>query len=143
MGKHVAEATVATTAPPDLVWAILADARSWDTWGPWTSAELEREGAPEADGVGAIRVFTKKPIVSREEVVVFEPPARLEYRLLSGLPVRDYHAVVRITSSDAGSEIHWRSEFDSKVPGMRAFLGRVIPSVAERLAGEADRRAAA
>ncbi len=143
MGKHVAEATVTTAAAPDAVWAILADARSWDGWGPWTSAELEREGDPAPDGVGAIRVFTKKPIVSREEVMVFEPPSRLEYRLLSGLPVRDYHAVVRVTPSGTGSEVHWRSEFDSRVPGMGAFMGRVIPSVATALAAEADRRAAA
>ncbi len=143
MGKHVIEATVTTAAAPHTVWAILADARTWDTWGPWTSAELEREGAPEPDGVGAIRVFTKKPIVSREEVVAFEPPSRLAYRLLSGLPVRDYNAEVRVTPRESGSEVHWRSEFDSNVPGMRAFLGRIIPSVAARLASEADRRAAA
>ena len=143
MKQHVIEARVIAAAPRDTVWAVLADARSWHTWGPWDRAELEREGHDVADGVGAIRVFTRRPITSREEVVAFEPPLRLAYRLLSGLPVREYRAEVRLTADGAATEIHWRSEFESGVPGMAAFIGRIVPRVAADMAAEAQRRAAA
>ncbi len=108
---------------------------------PGTARNWSARGDPVPDGVGAIRVFTRRPITSREEVVAFEPPSPLGYRLLSGLPVRDYSAEVRLTPQGAETEIHWRSEFESGVPGMSAFIGRIIPGVAERLAAEARRRA--
>ena len=142
MGAHTVESTVTTRAAPEVVWAILADARSWHTWGPWDSAALEREGDPAPDGVGAIRVFKKRPITSREEVTLFEPSSRLGYRLLSGLSVRGYEAQVTLTPSDGGTKIHWRSQFNSRAPGMGAFMRRVIKDVSTRLAREADRRAA-
>ncbi len=76
---------------------------------------------------------------------MFEPPSVLGYKLLSGLPLRDYEA--RISLSDDGQQtaIRWRSEFDPKIPGtgglIRRELDRVIADAAERAAREAERLA--
>lgn len=142
MGRHVAEAGAVAAAPRDVVWGVLADARRWHEWGIWSRAELEREGDPAPDGVGAIRAFTKAPVTSREEVVVFEPGERLVYRLLSGLPVRDYTGTVTLADDPGGTRIAWRSEWDSRVPGMRRALQRTITDVCALAAREAERRAA-
>jgi hypothetical protein len=53
-------------------------------------APLEREGRPEPDGLGAIRVLGVNPArpsrVNREEVVAYDAPSHFGYQLLSGQP---------------------------------------------------------
>jgi uncharacterized protein YndB with AHSA1/START domain len=144
--RSVVEATARSKAPREVVWRVLADARAWSAWGDWQTTELEREGDPPPDGVGAIRRFTRRPVTTREEVVLFDPPSRLAYTLLSGIPVRDYRA--EVTLSDAGgggTNIHWESRFDAKVhamdPVMRRLVGTVIADIAQKVAAEADRQA--
>ena len=138
---HV-DLVVRSTAPCEAVWALLADARGWSRWAPFRTSVLEREGTPIPDGVGALRRFGNGLVVSREEVVVFDPPRRLVYELRSGLPLRDYRAEVTLTADGAGTEITWRSRFRPLVPGtgrlFRAFLQRFITDVARRLARHAE-----
>jgi uncharacterized protein YndB with AHSA1/START domain len=141
----VVEATARSDAPREVVWRVLADGRSWSEWGDWQTTEYEREGDPPPDGVGAIRRFTRRPVTTREEVVLFEPPSRFAYELLAGIPVRNYRADVTLTDSgDGGTNIHWESRFDVKVPGtaffFRPFIRRVIGDVARQLAAGADAR---
>jgi uncharacterized protein YndB with AHSA1/START domain len=138
---HVA---VRSAASPERVWAVLADARRWSEWAPFRTSVLEREGAPDADGVGALRRFGTGPVMSREEVVAFEPPHRLAYELRSGLPLRDYHAEVTLTPwPEGGTEIAWRSRFTPRIPGtgplFRGLLQRILTDVATRLARRAER----
>ena len=144
---QVIEAHAHSTAPRDAVWEVVANAPDWSRWGAWRSAEIEREGAPPPGGLGAIKVLTsenRRPVVSREEVTVFEPPARFGYKLLSGLPLRNYNATIRLAEAgDGGTDITWRSQFDPKYPLtgalFRRALGRFIEDAAQRLAREAER----
>ena len=145
MGKQVIDAKAHSRAPRDVVWSILADGGSWSQWGPWTSSELERAGRPEPGGTGAIKRLARGRLNLREEVTEFEPPGRYGYRLLSGLPVRDYQAQVALSETSGGTGIHWHSEFDARLPGtgghLRRSLQRAVGDVAGRLAAEAERRA--
>jgi hypothetical protein len=134
-------------APPETVWRVVEDAPGWSRWGAWRSVELEREGEPSPGGLGAVKVLTsdtRRPVVSREEVTVFEPPSRFGYRLLSsGLPLRDYDAAITLApASDGGTDIAWRSQFNPKIPLTGGFfrraLGRFIEDAARRLAREAE-----
>lgn len=149
MARNVVEATVRSAAPRDVVWAVVADARSWSDWGDWQTTELEREGHPPPDGVGAIRRIVRGPLTVREQVELWEPPSRFGYTLLSGLPVLDYHSVVTLTEAGAGGDctnLHWESRFDARYPGtaapLRALVRRVLEDVAGKIAREAQRRAA-
>jgi uncharacterized protein YndB with AHSA1/START domain len=145
---QVIQAQAHSTAPPDAVWQVVTDAEGWSRWGAWRSSELEHEGEPPPGGLGAIKVLTsetRRPIVSREEVTVFEPPSRFGYRLLSsGLPLRDYDSTITLTTADdGGTDITWRSQFNPKIPLAGGFfrlaLGRFIRDAAQRLAREAER----
>lgn len=128
---------------------VIADARSWAGWGPWGETALEREGTLSPDGVGAVRRFRStrrlagRPVVTREEVTVFEPPSVLGYKLLSGLPLRNYEARISLFDDGEQTAIHWRAEFNPKVPGtgglLRRELGKVIAELAESAAREAER----
>jgi hypothetical protein len=80
-------------------------------------------------------------------VTAFEPEQRFEYDLLSGLPVRNYHAAVTLTDADdGGTDIHWRSRFDPPWRGLgrlwRDALTGVIYRVSEALAEAAAARSA-
>ena len=141
MGRHAAESDAVAAAPREAVWEVLSDAARWHEWGIWSKTVLEREGDPAPDGVGAIRAFTKRPITSREEVVVFEPGSRLVYRLLSGLPVKDYTGTITLHDHPAGSRISWRSEWRSRVPGLQRRLQKLLDDVCSRAAREAEQRA--
>jgi uncharacterized protein YndB with AHSA1/START domain len=131
-------ATARADAPPATVWSILADTAGWPRWSPNDHAELERPGTPIPDGVGAIRVLRTRRVVVREQITVFDAPRRLQYRLLSGLPVRDYQATVTLVPDGTGTRIEWSATFRSAVPGLgwllRPALRRVLHNFASALA---------
>lgn len=143
MSEIRVHAAARSSAPVEEVWAVLADARRWKEWTPLTVSELEREGSPEPDGVGAVRLFGGGPVRTREEVVEFEPPRRLVYEMRSGMPIRGYRAEVTLTDWNGGTEIAWVSRFEPKVPGtgavLRLFLTRLLGDLATRLARRAER----
>ena len=145
MGHYVVEVTRPTSATPERVWRWLADASSWSEWTKLTSTELEREGVPAPDGVGAIRRFGRTGGSSREEVVAFEPPLHFAYILHRGLPIVNYRSDVTLTPEAGGTRIVWHSEFDSKYPGtgaaMRAFIRLLLADFAKGLATQAEKPA--
>ena len=143
------EAHAHSAADRESVWRVVADAPGWSSWGAWSKSELQREGHPTPGGVGAIKSLTsetRRPVVSVEEVTVFEPPARLGYKLLSGLPLRNCEAEIALTEAPGGgTDITWRSQFDPKFPltgGLfRRALQKFTDDAAQRLAAEAERTA--
>jgi uncharacterized protein YndB with AHSA1/START domain len=130
-----------SAAPPERVWALLADARSWTRWAGFEEAHVE-----EGEGVGEVRRYRRGRVTGRERVTALEFPRRFAYEFLSGLPVRDYRAEVTLTPpSDTGTHIRWRSRFAAKIPGtgwlLRRRLRRFLAEPAEGLAREAERDA--
>ena len=115
------DVSVRGDADPAAVWKLLADVDTWKVWGRWKVAELERTGAPDAAGVGAIRRFKVGGRVTREEVVAFEAPTRFAYELRSGLPLRNYHSEVTLVPDGGGTRVEWHSRFD---PGLQARVWR-------------------
>ena len=139
------EVTGRSDAPPEKVFEVLADGAGWSRWaGPMVvKSWWEREGTPAPGGVGAIRALGTKYVGSREEILAYDPPTHLAYTILSGLPVRDYRADVRLTPDGTGTRIVWSGTFTPKVPGtagaLRAFLLTTIGGFVRRLARQAAR----
>ena len=100
-------------------------------------------GSGRPEGLGAVRLFTTGRHKSRERVVTCRPGQVFAYELEAGLPLREYRAVVTLTSSPQGTAINWRSTFRPKVPGTgwlyRRQLGKFIGRTVEGLAAAADR----
>jgi hypothetical protein len=130
-----------STAPVEQVWPLLGEAARWRDWSFLTRSELISDGAPDPDGVGAVRHFTRYGIGSREEVLVWDPPHHLAYRILSGFPVRDYRADVTLEETGTGTRIEWSGSFEPKWPGTRRLLGYAIPKMMQRFADGAARYA--
>jgi uncharacterized protein YndB with AHSA1/START domain len=134
-----------STAPPERVFALLADATSWPRWaGPVVAhGSWEREGDPAPGGVGAIRKMGRRPQFGLEEIVAYEPPTHHAYTMLKGNPVRNYRADIHLVADGTGTRITWGATFDPLVPGtgplLNAFYRRLIGGFARRLAAYAEK----
>ena len=134
------EVRARSSAPPERVFELLADATSWPRWaGPLVAhGSWEREGSPAPGGVGAVRKVGRWPAFGREQVVVSEPPLHHAYTTLSGNPVRNYRADVSLAPYRDGTSITWAATFEPRIPG----TGRLLERTYERLVGSFARRLA-
>jgi hypothetical protein len=134
------DVTFTTTADPGAVWKLLADIDTWHEWGRWSRAELERPGSPDPEGVGAIRRFRYAGRTTREEIVGFDAPSRLAYELLSGLPLREYHAEVTVVPDGRGARLDWHSRFDATLSArlVHPSLAWFVRDTAKRLVRAAE-----
>jgi uncharacterized protein YndB with AHSA1/START domain len=134
-------------APPEVVFDVLTDHRGYATLTPLRKSELERQGTPAPNGVGAVRVLSAVGPPLREEVLVYEPAKRFSYKLLSGLPVRDHVGTVELTPSGAGTKVAYAVRTTATVPVVGfAVVAAVKQGIKQLLGGvakESERRAAA
>jgi len=134
-------------APPEVVFDVLTDHRRYTEITPLRRAELEREGEPAPNGLGAIRVLSALPgPPMREEIIGYEAPRRFSYKILSGLPVRDHVGTVELTPKDGGTEITYAvktTPTPSLVgPVFMPILKKAIRDLIGGVAKESERRAA-
>jgi len=133
-------------APPETIFEVLVDHRGYAAITSLRRSELEREGEPAPNGVGAIRVLGAVGPPLREEVLTYEEPRRFSYKLLSGLPVRDHVGTVELTPQDGGTRIVYAVRTMPTVPLVgAAVVGAIKLGVKQLLDGvstEAERRAA-
>ena len=134
-------------APPETVFDVLTDHRRYTEITPLRKAELEREGEPAPNGLGAIRVLSALPgPPMREEVIAYEPPFRFAYKILSGLPVRDHVGTVELQPSAGGTEVTYAvktTPTPSLVgPVFMPILKKAIRDLIGGVAKESERRAA-
>jgi len=110
-------------------------------------SELEREGDPAPNGVGAIRKLTAVGPPLREEVIAYEAPSRFSYTLLSGLPVRDHVGTVELSADGGqGTRMVYAVRTHPTVPvvGGLVVAGTkwAIKGLIDGVAKESERRAA-
>ena len=129
-------------APPEQVWKVYTDHAGWSTWAGLGRARLETEGRPDRNGVGAVRCFKTGPVSVFEEVLTFEPPKRMTYRVVrGGIPImKDHLGEVLLEPDGAGTRLIWRCRFDSKIPGLGAPMRWLVTRLfRQALAGLAKR----
>ncbi|HEX3041550.1 MAG TPA: SRPBCC family protein [Solirubrobacterales bacterium] len=133
-------------APPETVFDVLTDHRRYPEITRLRKAELEREGEPTPNGLGAIRVLTVAGPPMREEVIGYERPTRFSYKILSGLPVRDHVGTVETKPKDGGTEITYAVKTTPTIPlagpVFMALLKKAIRDLIGGVAKESERRAA-
>ena len=141
MGKQSYLVEAFSTAPPEVVFDVIADGPGWSRWVKAIKrASWEVEGDPAPGGVGAIRRFDS-PVgpPSRERIIEFDRPNHLAYDIVSSpLPIRDYRSDVHFEPLGTGTRIVWRGTWTARLP-MAGFLRRTIGGFARALAREAER----
>ncbi len=133
--------TARFAAAPERVFAALTDHVGF---GKVVGARisLERPGTPPPNGLGAVRAVAAGGLTVREEVVRFEPPHAMDYRVIAGAPFTDHLGTLRITPADGGSRLDYTIRFawpwylgGDAVGGLvGAALRRQIGAGLERLA---------
>jgi uncharacterized protein YndB with AHSA1/START domain len=133
-------------APPETVFDVLTDHRGYADITPIRSAELEREGSPEPNGVGAIRALHAVGPPLREEVLAYEPARRFSYTLISGAPVRKHVGTVELTSQNGGTELVYAVRTMPTIPvvgfAVVAVVKQAIAQLLKGVVAESERRAA-
>ena len=142
MARQRIEHRATTTAGPSTVWALLRDGATWPEWSSIESFELEKPGADEREGIGAVRIFRSGRVTGRDTIVELVPERRFAYTHVSNLPIRDYRGEVELEPTSQGTAIRWVSTFLPKVPGtgrlMRRGLDGFVAGLANGLAEHAS-----
>ena len=133
------DATQVVDATVDEVWSLVGDRSTWPEWSPLGSYEWVSDGSPVPNGVGAVNRYRTGRVTATEEIVEYVPGKRLSYRLLSGMPLRDYRADIDLTPVVGGTQVRFHSTFRPRFVGTGWIYRRVLQIFVRRmLAGLAE-----
>jgi len=142
MASFTLRSTIA--APIEVVFDVLTDHRAYSRLTPLRSSTLEREGQPDPNGVGAIRVLKLAGPPIREETTEFDPPTRFAYKALSGIPANSHVGTVDLSASGSSTELVWRVDTTPALPMPDPMWGVMVrPAIVMLLRGikrESERR---
>lgn len=133
-------------APPETVFDVLTDHRRYAEMTMLRRSELEREGDPAPNGVGAIRTMHSVGPPLREEVIAYDRPGRFSYKVLSGAPIRDHLGTVELAADGSDTRLTYSVRMTPTVPlggGLVvAVVRRGIEQLLNGVTAEAERRSA-
>ena len=118
MSQLRVEAQGITSAHPEVVWSLVADANSYPSWGPWNDGGYE----PASKGPsreGSVQWFRYgRGTTSVEKVLEVDEARRLVYTVVRGIPVRNYRAEVTLTPvTPKGTAVRWTATWDGTLTG--------------------------
>ncbi len=116
--------------PAEKVWATVSDFNRAPS--PAIIIEVEKEGDPEASGIGAIRNITIGRAKARERLESVDAPNSITYRMLSGAPVKEYVGTVEIKAQEDSTILNWYVKLTPKIPGIGWIVGMVIKKAINR-----------
>jgi uncharacterized protein YndB with AHSA1/START domain len=131
MSQTTTTATATVPRPVDHVWSVLVDHEAMTSWGPGLTVELTTDGAPDRNGLGAVRRITAPgpaPAIV-EEVVTFDPPTTFGYRALSGVPFRNYAGTVTLTAQGGTTRIDYAITIEARVPAVETAAAAAVARV--------------
>ena len=128
--QHV-EVVKIINAPLQKVWDRYTDHVSWTQWAGIGKVRLAKQGVPPPNGVGCVRVITSAGVGVHEEVLTFDVPRRMTYRVIKGaVPMKDHLGEVEFEAQGDATRIVWRCKFESTIPGLgglfRLFITRLF-----------------
>jgi len=137
--QHV-EVTRSINAPIELVWDRYTDHRGWTDWAGIGTVTIVQRGTGDPNGVGCVRRFVTAGMGVYEEVLSFERPKRMTYKLIRGaVPIKNHLGEVLFEAENPGlTKITWRCRFDSSLPLigglLRAGVRRMFATTLDRFA---------
>lgn len=98
-------------APPQRVFDVITDHVAF---GRFVGADItvERQGTPAPNGLGAVRLVRARGTSVREEVVRWDPPQAMDYRVIGGAPLRNHLGQIRLSPDGAGTAMRYTIHFD-------------------------------
>jgi hypothetical protein len=137
-------ATGSTNAAPSELWPLIVDVGRYPEWGMWQETGYEHPGDTSPHGVGAVRWLRYGRTRTVERIVELVDGERVSYRVLSGIPVKDYVATVELAPEGRGTRVTWTATYAPTLLGR--LIHRKMTAVYERcvrdLCAAGDRMAA-
>lgn len=118
-------------AAPEQVFAVLTDHVGFGR-ALGEDIQLEREGVPPPNGLGAVRVIRARGLTIREEVVGWESARAMDYRVVSGAPFKDHRGEIRFVPHGGGTRVDYRIRFDWPWYLGGAIVGGLLARTLER-----------
>lgn len=129
MSEHRTEITETIRAPIGEVFDRLAD---HNRMGEYMSADIRRTcdsttAGEGVNGTGSVRTLKILGLSDFDETVVkYVKPAKLEYKITRGSPLKNHLGVITLKEENGAVNIHWVIAFEMSFGGMLvAFLLKV------------------
>lgn len=128
-------------APPERVFAAMTD---HEAFGRLLGEDIrvERPGTPPPNGLGAVRLIRARGLAIREEVVRWEEPRAMDYRVISGAPFRSHLGEIRVAPEGSGSRLDYRIRFEWPWWAGGAVVGGLLAGMLRRQIAEGIARLA-
>jgi hypothetical protein len=129
---HTIEISQTFAANREQVFATLSDHERFLT-GNGLSCSVITPGESERNGLGAVRRVDAGSMVFTELINIFDRPGAYEYRIteLSGwlgrlVPVRHVQGRLEFSETAQGTQVHWMSRFEIRIPLLGWLLERIL-----------------
>jgi uncharacterized protein YndB with AHSA1/START domain len=132
------EAESVTSAAPEAVWALVADAARYPQWGPWSAAGYLGTSGHAPGAVYWLRSASRaygRYVTTVERLEEIDQGRRIVYTVVGGMPVRGYRGEVTLTAVPGGTRVSWAASWDKTLlgrlvwRGLRDFLPAVLASL--------------
>jgi uncharacterized protein YndB with AHSA1/START domain len=131
------------SAPPEKVFAAVTDHKRIEEWQKGTRVTIEKPGVPPPNGLGAVRKIRGGPLSVQEEVVRWEEPHAMDYRLIRGFPLRDHLGELRfLPTPEGGTLLECRIRYWVPWYAGGSLVGKFFGKQLERVIGNAMQRLA-
>jgi uncharacterized protein YndB with AHSA1/START domain len=146
-GRLQVAAESVTSAAPDVVWALVADATRYPQWGPWSAAGYRGTPGHAPGAVYWLRSASRaygRHVTTVERVEEIDQGRRIGYTVVGGgMPVRGYQGEVTLTPVPGGTRISWTASWDKTLRGRLVWRGLrdFFPGMLTSLTAAADREA--
>ncbi|MFL6061736.1 MAG: SRPBCC family protein [Marmoricola sp.] len=131
MTQTTSTATATVPRTSDHVWSVLVDHEGMSSWAPGLTVTLTSQGAPERNGLGAVRRITTPgpaPAIV-EEVTVFDEGTTFGYRALAGVPFKNYGGTVTLTPQGGSTRVDYAITLDERVPVVEKLAAAAVARV--------------
>jgi len=112
--------------PRAQVFAWFADHEKFGRIWPGRTRRIQASADPaNPNGLGSVREVRSGGLTFQETITAFDAPARIEYRVTQGGPIRNHLGRMLFTEVSGGTKLDYTIEFDPRIP----LTGGLIASV--------------
>ena len=113
-------------APRARVFEYFADHEKFGRLWPGRFRRIQESADPaNPNGLGSVREIRNAGMTFEETITGFEPPARIEYRITRGGPIKNHQGRLNFSEVPGGTQLEYTIEFDPRLP----LTGGLIASI--------------
>jgi uncharacterized protein YndB with AHSA1/START domain len=120
------------------VFKVLSDHANYSQFKGVDKSSLIKKGNTDENGLGAVREIKAAGATLHEEIVAFDPPYLLGYKIIHAKPLPYDHKLgeVKLTEVDGKTHVHWRSQGHISVPVLGdLYFDKQVQKVGQRAFG--------